>query len=242
MSMTAQMTYQKLPSVDWLAFGLAFACAALASIVHQLNIVVPIAVFLPSVLREVGLIRDTDEFAQQVMRRAGFHALLVTATLVFTCYAFARPIDPPLSPDLLTGETLHKAIMYTFVVSYLLQYWGAREGAFRLLLGMALWTLTPLMYMLARPEMYPNGASPILFVVAFSLAQVGLAFITRRWCRVGGVVLLVVFAATIANSLTWLNDSPSSMSWAVPATVLQALILPGAIGLALLSHGQEEKV
>lgn len=241
MNSVATAPTHKLPSLDWLAFGLAVACTALGSLVHQLNILVPIAVFLPSVLREANLIPESDEFTIRVMHRAGFHALLATATLAFTCYAFARPIDPPLSPQLLTGETLRKAIMYPFVVSYLLQYWGAREGAFRLLCGMALWTATTLVPMVARPEGFAPGLTGITTVIALSLVLVAVAFISRRWPRVGGGLLLIGVVAIIGNALSMLDDGQLSQlsHWAVPAMILQAVVVPGAIGLSLLASRNE---
>ncbi len=234
MNVTASgYAYNKpLPSLDWIAFGVAFACAALGTVVHQLNILVPVALFLPSLLRELGLVHDKDEFTQQIMHRAGFHALLVTALVVFSVWAFARQFTEQFSIDLLTGETLRKVIMYTFVVSYLLQYWGSREGSFRILLGMALWSLTPLVAMLKHPEMFAHGFGGSVLVVAMALAQVGLAFVVRYWPRLGGVLLVAAWVVSVGSAMGMLGEGV--LTFAVPSLVLQASILPGAMGLALL--------
>lgn len=228
----------RMPSADWFAFGVALVCSALGSLMPRLGVLVPIAVFLPSLLRELGVLRDADEFTRRVMYRAGFHALLITVLLVFATWGTARPGGGPLSFDLLTGETLRKIIMYTFVVSYLLQYWGGRDGSFRIMLGLAVWSLTPIVAIVARPEKYPGEALGAVLVLP--LVLVGLAVLTRRWPRVAGALLLVIFCAAIALSIGILDSSDARA--AVPALLLQACIFPGAVGVALLTSARTTAV
>ena len=222
---------RRLPSADWLAFGLAVVFSA-----FWMHILVPVAVFLPSLLRELGLLKDGDEYTRRVMYRAGFHALLVSALLVFATWAAAIPTGTHYTGSLLTGETLRKIIMYTFVVSYLLQYWGSREGSFRILLGMSLWILLPLSRMLVASQFFPAGYG--WGVVAISASIAGLAFLVRRWPRLGGVLLLVVFVFAVVAG--WGLLGTPDAAWSI---LLQACILPGAMGVALLrGSGPQEDV
>ncbi|MBT7311838.1 hypothetical protein HN843_08745 [bacterium] len=226
---------QRMPSVDWIAFGLAVICSALTPFVYHLGLIVPVAVFLPSILRELGLLNDGDEFTRRVMHRAGFHTLLVVALLVFAIWSFKW-----LSHDMLTGETLRKIIMYPFVVSYILQYWGARDGAFRILLGIALWATLPIFPYLTSLYEVPGGQTGVVFgsLLGSSVVIIALAYLVRRWPRAGGVLLLAMFVASIAGSLRVTEATMARV--AVPSMILQACIFPGTLGLALLLSGRRE--
>jgi hypothetical protein len=235
-------TRHRLPSPDAAAFVVAVAASALSFVWPPLQLLVPLAVFAPSLLREVGLLGDDDEYARAVAYRAGFHALLVSALLVFGTFAAGRPGGLELDSDLLTGETLRKVLLLTFVVSYLLQYWGARGGAFRILLGLAT------LFLVAAARIVPGLGedAPVagLALAAVVAACVGLAFAARRWPRTVGAVLLLLCIAMVVDGLRYTVDPMTGAAYAaraLPAIMLQAFIVPGAVAVALLRQGKEEE-
>ena len=140
------MTLKRLPSADWLAFGVALAAVFLKYLAPSLLGIIALVVFLPSILREVGVLKDTDEWARGIMHRAGFHAALVVVLFVTVNYVAV------MSGGFATSDTRHwplevqffrSAAMWVFVVSYVIQYWGAREGVFRILVVAGIMNLAP---------------------------------------------------------------------------------------------------
>lgn len=228
----------RLPSPDAAAFAVALVGLALAPLWSPLQLLVPLAVFAPSLLREVGLLRDEDEYGRVVTYRAGFHALLVTVLLVFATFASARPGGLDLNPNLLTGETLRKVMLLTFVVSFLLQYWGPRTGSFRILLGLSILLVVDGLRIVQQS--HDDRLVIVLSLLAATAALVALAFVVRRWARVGGVVLLLLCLALVFEGVRHASI-PEYAALATPAMLMQAFIVPGAMAVALLRPSKEEE-
>ncbi|MGD9547346.1 MAG: hypothetical protein AB7V45_07300 [Candidatus Krumholzibacteriia bacterium] len=226
---------RRLPSADWIAFGIGLGALVASFIFPPLIMLVGIAVFAPSVLREVGLLKDADEWTRSVMHRAGFHALLVAA--LFIGLEYAAPsfhADVPsngFTPEaVFGGETLRKGVIWTFLISYLIQYWGARTGVFRILLGAAVLNVAPILGFLRT-----GGDLKGLFIlVAFGVAAgfVGLAFLARRLPRAGGGVLAALCVAAFAFAVRNMGDP--TFAWAQVSLIFQAFLVLGVSGIALL--------
>ncbi|MEN8007335.1 MAG: hypothetical protein ABFS42_09995 [Candidatus Krumholzibacteriota bacterium] len=190
---------RRLPSADWFAIGIAVAALFLQYVFPLAAGVVVLAVFAPSILREIKVLDDGDEWTTGIMHRAGFHGLLAVGTLISLNYLLVatgwfQPSEMNQRP--INLETLHKAVIWVFLVSYLIQYWGARHGVFRILLAVSLTGLAPLTYSL-KHEIELEGyflAASLVHLVAIA----GLAFLVRRWPRIGAGVMLLVIAVFLA--------------------------------------------
>lgn len=238
--MATETTARRLPSADWLAFGIGVTTLFLHYLYPPLLTVTVVAVFAPSVLREAGLLHDGDEWTVRIMHRAGFHALLVTALMIFLGY-----LAPTLGwhapegrlttgPDaLFAGETLRKAVVWVFFISYLIQYWGARLGSFRILLGVAVMNLSPIVGFARMPE--GNTASSTIFILgALGAAAlfVGLAFLARHFPRPGGWVLILLCLA--ACTFMGYQARDPRVTWGGLAVMVQVLLILGVTGVALV--------
>jgi len=238
--MANDATTRRLPSADWLAFGIGVATLFLHFLYPPLLIVTVAAVFAPSVLREAGLLHDGDEWTVRIMHRAGFHALLVTALMIFLGYLapslgwHAPPGNLTTGPDaVFAGETLRKAVVWVFLISYLLQYWGARLGSFRILLGVAVMNLSPIVGFARMPEgNTASGATFILFALGAAALFVGLAFLARHFPRPGGWVLLLLCLAA-CTFMGYQGRDPRA-TWGVLAVIFQVLLILGVTGVALV--------
>jgi hypothetical protein len=227
-------TMHRLPSADWLAFGVGMGAMILHYVWPPLLALVVLAVFLPSALRELGLLRDADELTRGVMHRAGFHAMLALAALVFLnlvlpVVGLFKTNGSTATP--FAADTLRKTVVWVFLISYLIQYWGARGGTVRVLLGVAVMTLSPLVVLLT-PRGYPWPGTLVAVTVGTALVMVGLAALVRRWPRPGGGLLLAIFLAA-AIVLARDMDDPR-LAWGMVQVLVQAAIVFGATGAALL--------
>ena len=203
-----ESTLHRLPSADWFAFGVGMGAMVLHYLWPPLLAVVLLAVFLPSLLREVGLLKDADEFTRRVMHRAGFHALLVLAGLVFLNLVLiaSHGFVPTSSSEApFAADTLRKAVVWVFLISYLIQYWGASGGTVRVLLGVAAMTLAPLIVLL-KPQGYPWPGTLVAVTVGAAAAMVALALLVRRWPRPGGGLLVGIFVVSAVFMARNLGD------------------------------------
>ncbi len=225
----------RLPSADWLAFTVGAMALVFQYYYPPLLGVVALAVFAPSVLREMNILQDADEWTRSVMHRAGFHALLVTAVFIFMghlapglgIHAGGGGFGPK---DVFGGETLRKAIVWVFLISYLLQYWGPRTGTFRILLGVAGMTSATT----AGFFKHPGGmfVTMVLVVQGIALLFVGLAFLVRWRPRTGGAVLLGL--CIVAFAFTVNNMADPRLVWGQLSLMFQAFLVLGVTGLSLL--------
>jgi len=243
-------TVKRLPSVDRAAFVIGIAAwfaQYFTGRVALAEMVVVLAVFLPSILRESGLLRDGDEWTRDVAHRAAFHTI-AAALLVFVLetatYTWARGHFPEVTattPGVHTfgRETWLKVVVGTYLASHLLQYWGARAGVVRFLLGVAVVSLGPAAASFGfTPE---NAAARLSFLratLALFMFFVGAAYLVHKKPRLGGWGLLAL-GALIAFGMVWGigrgigYSSPHALP-ALISGVLQTLVVCGICGLALV--------
>lgn len=192
--------------------------------------------FLPGILRELGVLRDLDEFQREMSRRAAFHAYLVgglaTVAILSALHLGASAAYPA---DVVT---LVLCVLWaTWLFSYLLAFWGARNTATAVLLAFgSFWLLFAVLDGASGAATFTEGAVGILvhlvFVVPFALGAWG----ARRWPRATGWGLLAVGA-----SLVLFLGKPNAQPWTtrmLTLTILAAPIL--ASGVALVRGGVEE--
>jgi len=146
--------------------------------------------FGPGILREMGILRDRDEFQLRASRRAGNHAYLVAGLMAFLLMAYMRSVEPgPVDPEPLVTAFL-VVLWFTWLLSSLLAYWGPRKTASRLLLVFgSLWGLFAILSNVG-PEY--QGVLGFIMALVVMLPFFGLAYVARRWPRIAGAVLLLV--------------------------------------------------
>ena len=228
-------TVRRLPSADWIAFGIAVAALCLHYVFPPITGFLILAVFAPSVLREIGVLKDADEWTRGIMHRAGFHGLLAVGGLIALNYLlvligwFESSKDLPMP---FTDETMRKAVIWVFLVSYLIQYWGPREGVFRILMATAVVGLAPLFGAARHPEYV---GTYLLGAGINALVMVVPALLVRRWPRLGGGVLLFLFCALVVFGVSTVTPSNiEAARWGMISVWLQAGLIFGITGIALL--------
>jgi hypothetical protein len=236
---------RRLPSADWIAFGVALAALCLHYVFPAVWGLLVLAVFAPSVLREIGVLRDADEWTRGIMHRAGFHGLLAVGGLLALNYLLVlvgwfEPTDALPVP--FADETTRKAVVWVFLVSYLLQYWGAREGVFRILMAAAVVGLAPLFAAARHPDAVGTylagaGINAVVMVVP--------ALLVRRRPRLGGGLLLfflcvlVIFGATATDLPDGVTSSTvEAVRWGMVSVWLQAGLIFGITGVMLLRESE----
>jgi len=153
---------------------------------------VALGTFGPGMLRELGWLRDKDEFQRRAAHRAAYHAFLVTGFVAFLAIAYTRSGNRHLGgPEDLS--ILYLALLwFTWMFSSLSNYWGPRKTAFRILIifGCA-WGVFNIAGNLAHP------IALLMQLLITTLPFFLLAFVSRRWPRVAGVLLIAASASFI---------------------------------------------
>lgn len=171
---------------------LALAGFALTAIDWGFLVLVAIGTFGPGILRELGLLGDQDEFQRRAAHRAGYHAYLAGGFVAFLLAAIVRSGARVIEDAGELVTILLVVLWFTWFLSSLLSYWGARRTSSTLLMvfGSA-WLIF---------NIIGNLKDPIAMLMQCLVAVpfFALAYVARRWPRVAGILLLGV-----AGALFW---------------------------------------
>ena len=151
-------------------------------------LLVGLGTFGPGLLRELGWLKDKDEFQMQAARRAGYHAFLAAGFAAFLWIGFVRSGPRHLKNPEELATFFAAVLWFTWLLSSLVSYWGARKTAERvLLLYGGAWLLFNIL---------ANLKSPVaLFMQCLvTVPFFGCAWLARRWPRTAGAVLLAASA------------------------------------------------
>ena len=145
--------------------------------------------FGPGILREMGWLRDKDEFQRQASYRAGYHAFLTAGLVCFCLMAYFRS-EERMVKDPEELATLFLAILwFTWFLSSLLDYWGPQKTAARILCAFgSVWLVFTIVSNLGSEW---TGWTALLLHPLLTLPFFVLAWLSRRWPRTTGVLLLV---------------------------------------------------
>ena len=190
--------------------------------------------FGPGILRELGWLKDQDEFQREAARRAGYHAYLVggfAAVLVVVVMKFREAN--------LDGEALWVGFVFivlwtTWFFSSLLAYWGAARTTARVLMAYgAFWALFASADLVSEPS-FPGALMALAVVAPYFV----LAWTAGRWPRATGVLLLAISAAAFG----WIFDfGRAFMGRPSQLLTFVVLLVPMiACGIALLTGGSPE--
>lgn len=247
MEKTERVIGRRLPSADRVGLGLAFLGFYLGRLLQN-----PVAQAIPWIvvlglplLRETGLIRDADERIRALVRRAGLHAFLVTGCLLVAnrmLFKFAAhmPQLPEHSALYYSLPSLLSTLVCVYLVSYLLQYWGAHEGGFRILMGFAAILLVETMWALVYNTMMDASAYGLMAGLVVGLVL--MAFGCRRWPRgVGGLLLCFVVLGMADFSVDMVQSIDMHVFWARLDSLVSAGVLVGGLGGYLILRGRRTK-
>lgn len=190
--------------------------------------------FGPGLLRELGWLKDKDEFQLQAARRAGYHAFLATGFAAFLWIAFVRSGPRHLKNPEELATFFAGILWFTWMVSSLFAYWGPRKTAIRLLLlyGGA-WLLFCIVDELRNPV-------ALILQSLITLPFFAAAWSARRWPRVSGALLL----AASAFFLWFIGRMHLQRGFPLVVSALTLLLFVGpllASGIALLVQTASEE-
>jgi hypothetical protein len=169
---------------------------ALTAVSWWFLLVVGAAAVGPGLLRELGVLKDQDEFARQASRKASYHAYLAGMVLAFL-FAAAFRTEAPIEAE--PGEVIELALIvlwFTWLLSWLLSYWGPRKTAARLLYAFgAVWLA---FNVLGNLNSFVALVMQSLLAVPFFI----LAWTSHRWPRASGIILILagLFFANIFDT------------------------------------------
>ncbi|MEJ2548754.1 MAG: hypothetical protein P8125_13245 [Gemmatimonadota bacterium] len=226
------------PMTGFLAGALVVVGVALWMLVDKsLLFVAGIGAFGPGILREIGWLRDHDEFQRQAAHRAGYHAWLVGGLAAVVVLSALERGKPGTSVSIEWLGLVLALMWLTWLFSSLLTYWGAQRttrvvllafGSFWLLFGIA----TIVSEAVDGSGSF-NIAGTILGILAGS-AIIGPFFLgawaVTRWPAITGSVLIAIAALFSWRFGPWGMDE-----WSTQLLTLTLLALPMFVcGLALL--------
>ena len=170
-----------------IAGGLVIAGFLLTEVNWWFFLLAAAGTFGPGILREVGWLRDKDEFQRRAHYRAGYHAFLTIGLVAFVLVAFFRSGGTMEHPHRLATFFL-ALLWFTWFLSSLLSYWGPQKTAVRILIAFgSVWLVFTIISNLG-PEW--TGWAALLLHPLLAAPFFVLAWLSTRWPRVAGILLL----------------------------------------------------
>lgn len=234
---------RKLPPTSGLIAGaLVIAGVLLWMLVAKpLLIVAGLGAFGPGILRELGWLRDQDEFQREAAYRAGYHAYVVGGLAAVLIVSGLDWDSGSLSGSSEWVGLVLVVMWLSWMFSGLTAYWGARRTTSRVLLTFgSFWAVFGIATIVSEATSRPGSAVETLVGVAAGLSIVGpffvLAWTAQRWPRVTGVILIGVSAVFVR--WFWSSNQRLSTTLLTNALLTVPLIASG-IGLLRESGGIE---
>ena len=193
--------------------------------------------FGPGILREMGWLCDKDEFQLQASYRAGYHAFLTAGLVCFCLMAYFRS-EERMVKDPEELATLFLAILWsTWFLSSLLDYWGPQKTAARILCAFgSVWLVFTIVSSLGSEW---NGWTALLLHPLLTLPFFVLAWLSRRWPRTAGVLLLVA-SIFFMQILGFFRSSPLGLvTRCITFTLFFGPLLASGIALLCLEKKDE---
>jgi hypothetical protein len=172
----------------YVAAAFIIAGIVLTSVSWGFFFLVGLGMLGPGLLRELGWLKDQDEFERQAARRAGYHAFLATGFLAFFLVALLRTGDHGIRDPEPVVSLLLVVLWFTWILSRLLAYWGPRRTARTLLVTFGIFWL--IFSVADSLHSLPMFLMQSLVAVPFFV----LAYVAGRWPKIAGVLLLAAAA------------------------------------------------
>lgn len=200
--------------------------------------VAALGAFGPGLLRELGWLRDHDEFQRRAAHRAGYHAYLAGGTVALLVLAAVEWGAGSVDESAEWIRLIVVVLWLTWLSSTLVSYWGARKTATVVLSAFgAFWAVFVGATLLGESG-GPESASQRLLGIGAGLLVVApffvLAWTAKRWPRVTGVALLLS-----ASVLLFVFGGRGGLAWStviLTDTLLVGPLLVTGLALLLASH------
>ena len=227
---------RRLPPLPGLiAGGLVILGVLLSMFVAEgLLVVAGLGAFGPGILRELGWLKDQDEFQRQAAHRAGYHAYLIGGLAAVLVVSGLRWRETSLEDSSEWIMLILVILWMTWLFSALLAYWGARKTASRVLLTFgSFWAV----FVIASVVGESDDTAEFLLGVLMSFVVVApffvLAWTAGRWPRRTGAALLTVSALFLVMVVA--PQGASSLKLSSILVTDKLLLVPLiASGIALL--------
>jgi hypothetical protein len=241
---TAGRTVPPLPGL--IAGGLVILGVLLSMFVAEgLLVVAGFGAFGPGMLRELGLLRDQDEFQRQAAHRAGYHAYLIGGLATALIVAGLRSSGASLE-DASEWVTLILVVLWTtWLYSALLAYWGARKTAAVILnIFGSFWAVFVLASIIGMESQDVTVVNILLASLMGSIVVVPFFWLARRAGRsprgTGAALLAVAVLFLLMFVPGWVARSFKLSSVLMTAMLLIVPLV--ATGIALLREGLQSEV
>ncbi len=193
--------------------------------------------FGPGILRELGWLRDQDEFQRQAAHRAGYHAYLIGGLATAFAVSALQSHEGTLEDSSEWVMLILVVLWTTWLFSALLSYWGARKTASVVLSVFgSFWAVFVLASIIGMESQDVNVVNILLASLMGSIVVVPFFVLARmagRRPRGTGVALLAVAALFLVMFVpVWVARSFKLSSLLVTATLLIVPLV--ASGIALL--------
>jgi hypothetical protein len=172
----------------------ALACAGifLAVTVDMIFLVLAaFGTFGPGILRELGWLRDQDEFQRRAAHRAGYHAYLVGGFVAILVVALMQAGTANIDGGPAMVAALMLVVLWlTWFFSMFLDFWGPQRAASRTLIVFgSFWLMFVVLSHIKEPgSLFMESLVVLPFFV--------LAWLVGRWPRPAGALLLLVAVGT----------------------------------------------
>lgn len=207
--------------------------------------------FGPGILRELGWLRDHDEFQREGAHRAGYHAYLVGGLAAVIVLAIVDWQGTTAEDATEWIRFIVFVLWLTWLFSALLAYWGPERTTALLLRTVgAFWAVFVVADILGSAAMPRNAhdvwtgllglGAAILFVAPFFV----LGWTVHRWPRRTGIALLVMAAVLLAvlggrRNFQWSTYVMTRTLMVGPMIATGIALLRNAAGSPELAEGAE---
>lgn len=142
----------------------------------------------PGLLREMGLLRDKDEFQRRADYRAGYHAFLACGLTAFVLVAYFRSGERDVKDPQELATLFLVLLWFAWLFSSLHSYWGTQKAAARILLGFGFaWFVFAVVSNVGSEW---TGWAALLLHPLLAAPFFALAWLSRRRPRIAGCLLL----------------------------------------------------
>jgi hypothetical protein len=225
---------RRLPPLPLLTSGLLVVTGIGLSLFVAMGflILAGLGAFGPGILRELGWLRDEDEFQRQAAYRAGYVAYLVGGSTAVVVVSLLKWREANLDGPVQWVALVLIVLWGSWLFISLLKYWGARRTTSRLLVTFGLFWAA---FVVGGHWREPAALlAESLVVIPFFV----LAWSAQRFPRATGTVLLALAAAGF-----WFFFDLGRAFGSRPAQLLTFVLLLApliACGVALLSEEADE--
>jgi hypothetical protein len=237
---TSAARARRLPRSELAAIGLVALGVLLWMFVSRgLLVVAGVGAFGPGILRELGWLKDHDEFQAAVARRAGLHAYLVGGLGSLVVLSGIEWSGGTVDDSAEWLRLVVILLWLTWLASTLLSYWGARKMAGGVLLAFgSFWAVFAVASVIGEWGTASLVETLLGIGVATGLVApfFGLAWTARRWPRPTGIALIGVAAIFVV-----VFSAPGRLPWST--VVMTAVMLVGPLivaGVALIHEAKLE--